>query len=248
MALKPNPAQSGTNKRFYIFTIAPYYCENASDGSRDYSTDDTSMNATIFSNVGGDAIDAGNNQGIKMVHGPGDKDNSQSSTVIPHNNGTAEWDPIGASNSNDPYGGPTVYKSNFWVYGVSPNDETTCGFGPYDLTLTDPTDENLDTGSLMLITSGSDVLVGSGTGYSASDTRAFNVLFYVTKSTEAENLADLVAGVTVGNSFDENDRKNIYNAGYGMFQTYYDSTPKQLRWYPGNYKETDPRRVYWWNE
>jgi hypothetical protein len=236
MPLKPDPAQSGTNKRFYIFTIAPYYCENASNGSRDYSSDDTSMNATIFSNTAGDAIEAGNNQGIKMVHGPGDRNNSNSSTVIRHVNTTDDWNPIGASNSADVYGADNVYKSNFWAYGVDPSSETTCGFGPYDLTLTDPTD--LDTGSLMLITSGSDILIGSGTGYGSTDTRAFNVLFYVTQSTEADELASQVAGVTIGNSWDNQDRANIYSAGYGMFQTYYDQTPKALRWFPGNYDET----------
>lgn len=251
MPLKPSPAQSGTNKKFYIFTIAPYYCENASDGGRDYSTDDTSMNATIFSNAGGDAIEAGTNQGIKMVHGPADKDNTQISTEIPHVNGVDLWDPIGASNSDDPYGGSSVYRSDFWFYGLGAGYQSTCGFGPYDLTLTEGDDLNdslLDTGSLMLITSGSDVLLGSGTGYGQSDSRAFNVLFYVTQSTKAEDLANLVAGVTINNSFNEDERKAIYAAGYGMFQTYYDQATKRLSWFPGNYLEAQPRNVYWWNE
>lgn len=250
MPLKPDPAQSGENQSFYIFTMAPYYAENAS-GGYNFSTDNTCMNATVWSNGDSSAIDAGKNMGIKMTHGDSRGHRTTNGVPIPHNAGTVpEWLPVGCLNSPARFQDTDYLQSDTYQFG--PGDNVYPGFGPYDLALTPITTVAASaTGSVLLVTSGSEVLTGknSGTLYSGADTRAFNVLFYSTGALAAADLVEQLTGYTIANSWDENDRKNIYNNGYGLFQSYYDGGVKQgLSWYPGNYEEAaNNRSIYWWN-
>jgi hypothetical protein len=99
----------------------------------------------------------------------------------------------------------------------------------------------------MLIATGSDVLIGNTLGgdNNNKDTRAYNVLFWVTGSANAAELVSKVAGVSVG-LWDNEERRAIYNAGYGLFQTAYDEVNGTLTWYPGNYDDSDVRDIYSW--
>lgn len=249
MPLKPIPAQSGENKSFYIFTMAPYYAENAS-GGYNFSTDSTCMNATVFSNADSSGIDAGKNMGIKMTHGDSRGHQTTNGTIIPHNAGTVpEWVPVGCLNSPARFQDTDYLQSDTYQFG--PSDNVYPGFGPYDLALTPISTTAAEaTGSVLLVTSGSEVLTGTNTGgaYSGADTRAFNILFYSTGAVSAADLVEQVTGYTIANSWDETDRQEIYNTGYGLFQSYYDGGPRKgMNWYPGNYNESSPRNVYYWN-
>lgn len=250
MPLKPIPNQSGENVSWYIFTMAPYYAENAS-GGYDFSTDKTCINATIFSNAGGDAVDAGKNMGIKMTHGAYQGHQTSTGPLIPHVNSVLDpWLPVGCSNSPSRFQSTNYLQSDTYQFG--PTDNVYPGFGPYDLALTPISSTAAEaTGSVLLVTSGSEVLTGTNTGspYSGADTRAFNILFYSTGALSAADLVEQVTGVTIANSWNETDRQAIYNAGYGLFQSYYDGGFKKgMSWYPGNYEEAASNRaIYWWN-
>ncbi len=100
----------------------------------------------------------------------------------------------------------------------------------------------------MLIATGSDVLIGAlaGGAYGNKDTRAYNVLFWVTGSANAGQMVNKITGVGAPGLWNNDDRTAIYNAGYGLFQTHYDATNGTLTWYPGNYDENDVRNFYSW--
>jgi hypothetical protein len=251
MPLKPSPDQSGDNVSWYIFTMAPYYAENTS-GGYNFGSDKTCINATVFSNNGGDNIAAGKNMGIKMTHGDYRGHRTGTGTVIPHVNSILDpWLPVGCSNSPSRFRDTDYLQSDTYQFG--PGDNVYPGFGPYDLALTPISTSPAEaTGSVLLVTSGSEVLTGTNSGnlYSPADTRAFNILFYSTGALNAADLVEQLTGYTIANSWNETDRQEIYNNGYGLFQSYYDGGPKQgMSWYPGNYEEASSNRnIYWWNE
>lgn len=249
----PNPVtntgnQITSNHSWYIWTISSYYAANP--GSlRDFSTDRTSMNATIMSSQDGLTAENGTNQGIKMIFGPTDKNPASTCDPAPHPNGLSSyfWKPVGNGDSNTTgsyYGDGRDYFMHSYSYGTTGASLVTSGsgFGPYELNLTP-----IATGSVMLIATGSDVLIGNTLGgdNNNKDTRAYNVLFWVTGSANATQLVEKVTGAPVG-LWNDDDRRGIYSAGYGLFQTAYDADNGTLTWYPGNYSETDVRDIYSW--
>lgn len=252
----PNPVtntgnQITSNHSWYIWTINPYYAANAGN-PRDFSTDRTSINATIMSSEDGFSAQEGTNQGIKMIFGPTDKNPAANIDSVPHPNGNAFylWKPVGdeQNTTGSYYGDGRDYFMHSYSYGTNGGSLITSGsgFGPYELNLTPIP----DTGSIMLIATGSDVLIGNNGGNSAynytnKDTRAFNVLFWVTGSVNAEILTNKIAGTTPADWGDD-DRRAIYAGGYGLFQTAYDADNGTLTWYPGNYSEADTRQIFSW--
>jgi hypothetical protein len=248
----PNPVtdtgnQITANHSWYIWTISSYYAANAGN-PRDFSSDRTSINATIFSSTDGLSAEVGTNQGIKMIFGPTDKDPSSTCVSVPHVNGSANylWKPVGqeSNTTGSYYGDGRDYFMHSYSYGATGVSLVTSGsgFGPYELNLTP-----IATGSVMLIATGSDVLIGNTLGgdNNNKDTRAYNVLFWVTGSANAAELVYKITGTAPG-PWNNDDRKSIYNAGYGLFQTHYDDTNGTLTWYPGNYDDNDIRDIYSW--
>ena len=249
----PNPVtntgnQLTANHSWYIWTISSYYAANAGN-PKDFSTDRTSINATIMSNTAGDAAQDGTNQGIKMIFGPTDKDPGSTCDPAPHPNGNIAylWKPVGneTETTSSYYADGRDYFMHSYPYGNRGVSLVTSGsgFGPYELNLTTPP----DTGSVMLIATGSDVLIGNTLGgdNTNKDTRAYNVLFWVTGSAQADNLAQKITGF-FPSDWGDDDRRAIYSSGYGLFQTAYDAANGTLTWYPGNYSEVDVRQIYSW--
>ena len=248
----PNPVtntgnQITANHSWYIWTISSYYAANAGS-PRDFSTDRTSMNATIMSDSSGGTAQSGTNQGIKMIFGPTDKDPGSNCDPAPHPNGSAAylWKPVGqeTNTTSSYYGDGRDYFMHSYSYGYQGSSLITSGsgFGPYELNLTP-----IATGSVMLIATGSDVLIGNtlGGNNTNKDTRAYNVLFWVTGSANADQLVQKITGVGVAD-YGEDDRRSIYSSGYGLFQTAYDAENGTLTWYPGNYSELDVRDIFSW--
>ena len=101
----PNPItsilSSARNHSYYIWTISSYYAANPGD-PRDFSTDRTSINATIMSSFDGQTAQTGTNQGIKMIFGPADKDPEGrcDPAIHPNGEGSYDWKPVGNGDSN----------------------------------------------------------------------------------------------------------------------------------------------------
>jgi hypothetical protein len=213
-------ASSGLTGSWMVISLPPYYCAN---GKYANSNEGLMGNgwATTDQNTGNAYT-----TGFKF---------GWSSFYFKNTTSNLKDDSVNAIKSMD----------NGSYNGLRPDQYDVVGdplaFGPYKLNLTPIPNNGL--GDVLLITTGSDVLAGSGTGYGLTDTRQFNLLFYATSSASANDLVLALTGYSIG-SYLESDRLKVIQSGYFLFVSLGFVGSSNYGWWPGVWKDGDPERIY----
>jgi len=183
------------NVKWWITSAPPYYCQNNTSGGSSFATDAVWCGVSMWNETVGTGQSI-QTTGVKYAW-TYNLQGSQPTSTIKFLETLAPtwttWQPL--NKTGGPYS-PEWDRPQSGEYQLGPA-KLGLFFGPYDLNkTTDTTPYPQQSGDVIFIATGSDVLGGTNEGqpYSATDGRVFNLLFYSTGSNNAQQLARSLTG------------------------------------------------------
>jgi hypothetical protein len=219
---------------WWITSIPIYYCGHLPANP---AADDFSTTRTFMGNGWTDFItDRPTTTGFKV----GYSDPNEGATQITLAD-LSDWRKFDIVNHGGGNYGASSFQQSPWKVT---NDLSPLTFGPYQASKT--TEDVIVPNSILLVTSGSQVLQGNlvGPPNSEGDTRFYNLIFYSADGEGAQELISRITGQNVS-SYDLIDRSKIIDAGYFPFVALsQQGSPENVKWWPGTWKDNSTNVFY----
>lgn len=236
----PNDLFNGSGyAEWWVISAPPYYCYNSGSNNTHINADNTWL-GNSFSPIGTVAAPDQYTNGVKFAYTTYNGVNPNSDVRFIDGSGTTqELRPL--NNSSGPYQPSPLLQDTYEV----PDESHPIKFGPYQLSLTRP-DGQLVQDDIMFITTGSDVIGGSGINFDSDDTRSFNLIFYVTGSANADRLSNYVSnGGYTFSDYSPSSRATWYKTigvtGFVAIRSV--ASPSEVIWWPLTYSQGTPERI-----